>query len=173
MSLSALLHEVRQQAAEQLQQAAALPGGVCFRFDTAGEGSSTADPPGAAVTASGYVQKTVCRTVVSLQHGSFRACETVRQATGDGRPMGRSAQLAAIVPSGARYSYDLIAYVGLETYLRGRRLQDLQEQLVLGQPPITIPLSTLWDQQQKFLFSFLVFCRRRIARVRPTGCCMT
>lgn len=166
MSLSALLHEVRRQAAEQLQQATALPSGVCFRFDTAGEGSSTVHPPGAAVTASGYVQKTVCRTVVSLQHGSFRACETVRQATGDGRPMGRSAQLAAIVPSGARYSFDLIAYVGVETYLRGRRLQDLQEQLVLGQPSITIPLSTLWDQQQKFLFYLGALHRQAAPRLR-------
>jgi hypothetical protein len=166
LSLSALLHEVRRQAAEQLQQAAALPSGVCFRFDTAGEGSSTVHPPGATVTASGYVQKTVCRTVVSLQHGSFRACETVRQATGDGRPMGRSAQLAAIVPSGARYSFDLIAYVGVETYLRGRRLQDLQEQLVLGQPSITIPLSTLWDQQQKFLFYLGALHRQAAPRLR-------
>jgi len=63
--------------------------------------------------------------VVSLQHGRFQACETVRQATEDGRPApGRSAQLAEIVASGARYGFDVIAQVGEETYLHGRSRQE-------------------------------------------------
>jgi hypothetical protein len=162
--LSALLHEVQQQAAEQLLQAASLPANVCFRFDTAREGPGNAEPQAAGAT--GSVQKTVRRTVVSLQHGPFQACETVRQAVGDGRPPSRSAELAGIVAPGARYGYDLIAYVGLETYLRGRRLQDLQEQLALGQPPIKMPLSTLWDQQQKFLFYLGALHRQAAPRLR-------
>ena len=109
--------------------------------------------PDAPTATHGGVQKTVRRTVVSLQHGQFQACETVRQAAGDGRSApGRSAQLGAMVAPGARYGFDLIAHVGVETYLHGRSLQDLQEELARRQPVIDIPRSTLWDQQQKFLF---------------------
>jgi hypothetical protein len=152
LSLSALLQEVCRQARDQLQQAARLPGEVCFSFDAGQEASGTAGPSAAAGTTGG-VQKTVRRTVVSLSHGRFRACETVRQGAGDERSArGRSAQLAGLVPSGARYAFDLIAYVGLETYLRGRRLQDLAEELAHRQPALDVPRSTLWDQQQKFLF---------------------
>ena len=107
----------------------------------------------AATAISGGVQKTVQRTVVSLQHGQFQACETVRRATEEGHHSpGRSTQLAKTVPPGARYAFDLIAHVGLETYLHGRSLQDLCEELAHRHPAIDIALSTLWDQQQKFLF---------------------
>ena len=54
--------------------------------------------------------------------------------------------------SGATYAFDVIAHVGVETYLRGRSLQDIQEELADRRPAIDVPLSTLWDQQQKFLF---------------------
>jgi hypothetical protein len=60
--------------------------------------------------------------------------------------------LAEVVPSGARYAFDLIAHVGLETYLHGHSLQDVREQLACQRPAIEIPTSSLWDQQQKFLF---------------------
>lgn len=152
MSLLALLHEVEQQAREQLQQAAILPAEVRLRFDPARE-ASWIPGPHAPTTPHGGVQKTARRTVVSLEHGRFQACETVRQAAGDGHPVpGRSVRLAKIVPSGARYGFDLIAHVGVETYLHGRSLQDLREELARRRPAIDIPLSTLWDQQQKFLF---------------------
>ena len=152
MSLLTLLEEVRQQARGQLQQAACLPREVCLCFDACQEASGIADPP-AAVGTNGGVQKTVRRTVVSLRYGRFQACETVRQPAGDGRlAPSRSARLAELVPAGARYGFDLIAQVGLETYLRGRRLQDLQEDLAHRQPALDVPRSTLWDQQQKFLF---------------------
>jgi hypothetical protein len=139
-----------------------LPDDVCFRFDTVREGP--VDPQ--APTATCGVQKTIRRTVVSLQHGPFQAHEIVRQAAGDGRPLGRSVQLAGIVAPGARYGYDLIAHVGLETYVRGRSLQDVQEQLALGQPRLEVPLSTLWDQQQKFLFYLGSLHRHAAPRIR-------
>ena len=148
----ALLHQVEQQAREQLRQAAVLPADVRLRFDPARE-TSPMDDPHAPATPCGGVQKTACRTVVSLEHGRFQACETVRHAAGDSGPVpGRSAQLAEIVASGARYGFDLIAHVGVETYLHGRCLKDLREELASRRPAISIPLSTLWDQQQKFLF---------------------
>lgn len=152
MSLSVLLHQVQQQAAEGLYQAATLPAEACFHFDAAEEAAGSGGAPAAGVSGGG-VQKTVRRTVVSLRHGRFQACEIVRQAAGDGRAApGRSAELAEIVPSGARYGFDVIAHVGVQTYLRGRSLQDLREELAHRQPALKLPLSTLWDQQQKFLF---------------------
>jgi hypothetical protein len=152
LSLWALLEEVRQQAGEQLRQAACLPREVCLRFDAAQEAAGIAGPSATAET-NGSVQKTVRRTVVSLRFGRFQACETVRQTAGDGRlAPSHSARLAELVPWGARYGFDLIAQVGLETYLRGRRLQDFREDLAHRQPALDVPLSTLWDQQQKFLF---------------------
>jgi hypothetical protein len=150
LSLSVLLSEVQQRAVTGLQQAAALPAEVCLRFDAARE---TAGAGGSPVAAScGGVRKTTCRTVVSLRHGRFQAYETVRQA-GPGEPASsRSRQLATVVAAGARYGFDLIAHVGIETYVRGRSLQEVREELANGQPSLRIPLSTLWDQQQKFLF---------------------
>jgi hypothetical protein len=88
---------------------------VRLRFDPARE-VSWIPGPHAPTVPHGGVQKTARRTVVSLEHGRFQACETVRQAAGDGcSGPGRSAQLAEIVPSGARYGFDLIAHVGVET----------------------------------------------------------
>jgi hypothetical protein len=120
----------------------------------------------AAAACRGGVPKTVRRTVVSLRHGRFQACETIRHAAVDGRPPGRSVELAGMVASGARYGYDLIAHVGLETYLHGRRLEELQAQLAQGLPTIEIPRSTLWDQQQKFLFYLGVLHRQAAPRLR-------
>jgi hypothetical protein len=42
--------------------------------------------------------------------------------------------------------------VGVESYLRGHSLQDIRHALADHRPAIDIPSSTLWDQQQKFLF---------------------
>ena len=164
MNLSSLLNEIRQQATEQLQQAATLPPNVCFHFDAAREASLLIEAHATVATSGGEqetsgeqetggVQKTIRRTVVSLQHGRFQACETVRQPAANGHsPPGRSVRLAELVPSGGRYSFDLIAHVGTETYLHGRSLEDVREELLRRQPAIDMPLSTIWDQQQKFLF---------------------
>jgi hypothetical protein len=147
--LSVLLFQVQQQAAEDLQQAATLPAEACFRFDAAQEAGGAQAPD----VSCGGVQKTARRTVVSLKQGRFQACETVRHAVGSGGPVSdRSRQLAALVPPGAQYAFDLIAHVGLQTYVRGRSLQELRTELAERQPTLQVPLSTLWDQQQKFLF---------------------
>jgi hypothetical protein len=145
-----------------LQQAAQLPDNVSFDFDPAREEAfrhaashvqDSANPEPTAVV-PGHVVKTVRRTVVTLEHGCFQARETVRQqTTTDGqRVLERSAQLADLVPRGGRYAFDLIVYVGLETYLHGRSLEDVQQTLAERQPAIHVPLSTLWDQQHRFLF---------------------
>ena len=166
MSLAELLSEVQQQAAAVLYQAASLPTEPCFRFDAAQE---TAGNGGRAVpvVGCGGVQKTIRRTVVSLRQGRFQACETVRQALGPGGPVSHhSRQLATVVGPGARYGFDLLAHVGVETYVRGRSLQEVREELAERRPALQIPLSTLWDQQQKFLFYLGVLHRQAIPSLR-------
>lgn len=148
------MHQVQNQETAQLQQASRLPEGVRFCFDPAREtvGSAPGDDADKAEP-RGRVQKTICRTVVSLQHGAFQAHETVRCPSGEEPPVLRhSAQLAELVPSGARYGFDLLAHVGVETFLHGHSLDELREALSARQPAIPIPPSSLWDQQQKFLF---------------------
>lgn len=93
--------------------------------------------------------------VVSLQHGCFQAREVVRHQTQRaGTMLQRSTKLAGLVAKGARYAFDLIAHVGVGSYLRGRSLQDIRQDLADHQPAINIPASTLWEQQQRFLFFF-------------------
>jgi len=175
--LAGLLQQVVQEATEQFQQAARLPDGVRFDFDPQWEDTASfaepshaentvtpntatpntepppAEPPLGAASRS-WVLKTARRTVVSLEHGRFQAREIVRhQTTSAGEHVVQHSQhLAELVPRGGRYGFDLIAYVGLETYLHGRSLQDVQQSLAERQPAVQIPLSSLWDQQQRFLF---------------------
>jgi hypothetical protein len=135
-----LLQQVCGHASGQLQQAAALPSDVWLDFDPAAEESL---PPSEVV-------KTSRRTVIGLA-GRFAAREIVRRRTDDGS-LQRSARLAGLVPRGANYAFDVMTDVGLESWLRGRRLADIQQALANRQPALSIPLSSLYDQQQKFLF---------------------
>ena len=133
---------------EQLKQAADLPDRFRLDFDSAKE--TPADEGSVPV---GPVLKTCRRTVVSLQYGRFQARETIHQPSGaEEGGIHRSAQLAQMVPRGASYAFDVIAHVGVETFLHGRNLEDLHHALAERRPALTIPFSTLWDQAQKFLF---------------------
>jgi tetratricopeptide (TPR) repeat protein len=115
-----------------------------LNFDGADEAPAGVGPAACAVL------KTSCRTVVSLELGCFRARETVHHQ--EGKPVHRSTQLASLAPRGARYGFDLIAHVGVESFLRGHSLQEIRKDLASRPKPVEIPLSTLWDQQRKFLF---------------------
>jgi len=146
------MQHVGRTAADQICEATALPEGLRLDFDPARE----CCVPGIDCAVTGPerpVQKTVCRTVVSLQHGCFQAREIIRQQTHNTDPATeRSVLLANTVARGGRYAFDLIAHVGVESYLRGRSLQEIRQELIDRKPTIDIPLSSLWDQQQKFLF---------------------
>jgi hypothetical protein len=95
-------------------------------------------------TGDGQVQKTTRRQVVTLELHRFGAIEVHRTGTAVGS-LGCSS-LARLVPKGGAYGYDLIAHVGCETFLYGRKLES-----VAGEFP-QIPFSSLYDVQQKFLF---------------------
>ena len=177
MTLAILLQQVVQESSEQFQQAAVLPDDVRLDFDPWREETSqqalskepaAVNPAATRSAVPGLVWKTSRRTVVSLEHGCFQAREIVRQqTTAEGHQvLQRSAQLAELVPRGARYGFDLIAYVGVETYLHGRALEDVQQTLAQRRPALTVPLSSLWDQQQKFLFSLGRLHRRAVPVLR-------
>ena len=134
-----------------MAQTAGLPDGACLDFDPADELSELVENPTEAHNS--HVLKTSQRTVVSLEHGRFQAREIVREETQNGRTfIQRSAQLAGLVAKGSRYAFDLIAHVGVESFLRGRSLQDIGQELACHHRTKSIPSSSLWDQQQKFLF---------------------
>lgn len=94
------------------------------------------------------VQKTTCRQVVTLELSSFRAVDVVR--TAGNHQVRHSPRLAALVPKGGKYGYDLIAQVGTQTFLEGRGLQNVAAEL----RPLGIPFSSLHDIALKFLYYF-------------------
>ncbi len=133
-----------------------------MNFDIADEA-----PLGVGATA-GHVLKTSCRTVVSLELGCFRAREIVRQQ--EGQQVHHSTQLASLVPPGARYGFDLIAHVAVESFLRGHSLQDIHKDLARRPNPLKVPLSTLWDLQRKFLFYLGHLHQQAAASIRQYLC---
>lgn len=147
------MRQVCQASTRELQQEAALPQDVRLDFDPAHEEQ---DLGTTSEGAASHVLKTSKRTVVSLQEGRFQAREIVRRQPHDDSERSsliqRSMQLACLVPPSARYGFDLIAHVGIESYLRGHSLQEIRRDLADRPSSIDIPSSSLWDQQQKFLF---------------------
>jgi len=133
LKTAALVQQLRV-AYQQTLEKEHVPDGVCHRFDEAPCGS--------------LVEKTKRRHVVTLKLEQFQAIEVVR-TTGQKKPARVDSPLCDLVPKGNTYGYDLIAYVGCETFLRGRKLEDVARDL-----PRSIPLSSLFDLQHKFLFYF-------------------
>jgi len=98
-----------------------------------------------------YVQKTTRRTVVSLNFSKFQAKEVIREDKKKALPL-HCPELAALVPSGARYAYDLIAFVGRKSYLEGCKLNSIHDEIINHHRLPHIPFSSLYDLQRKFLF---------------------
>jgi hypothetical protein len=110
-----------------------IPDGLCHRFDEPAEEGTR-------------VQKTTSRKVVTLGLSAFRTVEVVRATSG--HQCLRSPLLTGLVPKGGKYGYDLIAHVGLQTFLQGRELQDVATEL----RPLAVPFSSLHDLSMKFLY---------------------
>ena len=121
-----------------------IPGGLCHRFDQ-------------PATEGMRVQKTVRRQVVTWELSGFQSLEVVR--TGHDHQVRRSPRLAALVPKGGKYGYDLIARVGVQTFLEGRALQAVAAEL----RPLNIPFSSLHDMALKFLYYFGLLHQRYAA----------
>lgn len=107
------------------------------------------------------VQKTVLREVVTLRFGRMPVREVIRKSKSQNRSAGPA--LADLVPPGGSYGYDLICHVGVETFLKGRLLQDVAWELAA----LEIPLSSFFDLQHKFLFYLGHLHRQAARRLRP------
>jgi hypothetical protein len=110
------------------------------------------------------VQKTRRRQVVTLKYGTFQAREVVRdKKTADGqKEVARSSQLAQIVAPGCRYGFDVVALVGWESFVLGRRIREMQYDLQERSPAIDLPASSLDALRRRFLF-YLGQVHRRAA----------
>jgi len=81
------------------------------------------------------VQKTIRRTIVTLQHGCFHTHERVLFCPAGCRyPNGtlvtrRAESMNDLVPIGANYGYDLEVYVGMERFIRHRQREEIQSAL--------------------------------------------
>ena len=76
-----------------------------------------------------HVRKTTRRQVVTLGLSRFTAVAVIREA-GQQEQAGRPVSpLQSLVAKGGRYGYDLIALVGWQTFVKGRTLQDVAEDL--------------------------------------------
>ena len=156
MSISILVQELRDGCVADAQTAAGLPARARYRFDRDTTGGETTERPL-------IILKTTRRQVVSLRFSRFESQEVVRQERShEGHVTHHSPQLAAIVPQGGHYAYDLIAHVGVESLLHGRKLQDLAKDLAA----LHIPFSSLYDLQQKFMFYFGHLHRQSAPRIR-------
>jgi len=142
--VAALLNEVVALAKREVEEMPGPPAGARYHFDREkAEGQARLRP----------VTKTVRRTVVSLRYSQFEALEVVRKGQeGSAVAACRSPELAAIVPPGQRYAYDLVAYVGIETFLGHRPLQEVDEELCKRCRGVGLPFSSLHEMQLKFLF---------------------
>ena len=140
---------------DQIKTAGELPDDVEYFFDELNQLESLAgNVSEGEMTCPTTVYKTRCRTVVTLKHGRFSAREVVRQKTaesGETQPI-PSCELARLVAPGCRYGYDLVAHVGLESFLFGRRLQGIHENLRAEGLSIDIPTSSLDELRRRFLF---------------------
>ena len=137
---------------DQLKTAGELPEGVEYIFDELDLLEHQTDGV-FKENSSTTVRKTHRRTVVTLKYGTFSACEVVRQRkTQDPKPSIPSSELAQLVAPGCRYGYDVVAHVGLESFVHGRRLEEIQQNLTERKPPIHLPTSSLDELRRRFLF---------------------
>lgn len=146
------MQELRDSCLEEVETAAGLPDHATYNFDQDSAASTVAE-------CAATVLKTTCRQVVSLRFSRFESHEVVRR---EGGRACRSPQLASVVPKGGRYAYDLISYVGRESLLRGRKLQDIAVDLA----ELQIPFSSLYDLQRKFLFYLGHLHRQSAPKIR-------
>ena len=107
-------------------------------------------PPCPSCFGPTLIQKSVPRNVVTLEHGSFIACETIRVCAARCRnPSGalvtlRSESYSRRAPPGSIFGYDVEVFVGLERFVHHRQREEIIADLVKkGVTPSTGEVSTL------------------------------
>lgn len=110
------------------------------------------------------IQKTRRRTVLTLAGGAFVAKEVIK-ACGACAEVFTSAALAHLVPPRKRYGYDLIVYVGLARYLRGKQREEIGAEL-LEHFALTISTASLSNLCDRFLDHLDALHRARAPALR-------
>jgi hypothetical protein len=155
--MAELLQDLLRTGQDHAHHLGTLPAGAVYTFDRLAEEvqAGQALPP---------MIKTRLRKVVSLRFGTLFCREVIRQGEQAGRatPSG----LERLVAKGMRYAYDVIAYVGVEYYLHGNTLEDIRQELRQREPPVIVPLSSLYDIGGYFLYLFGQLHRRRASQLR-------
>lgn len=136
-----------KQAIEEISQ---LPDNASYSFDE-------------DQCCSKVLKTTFRHKVVSLEYSKFQAREKVRRFPKD-------TSLAIIVPKGSNYGYDIISAVGVGSFIEGRKLSDIKEELETQIANFNIPYSSLYDQQRKFLFYFGELHRASTPLIRDYLC---
>lgn len=159
LQVAEILQDALNAASERLRQSATLPPQAVYTFDQPAEQcpEDATLPP---------VVKTRRRTVVSLRFGVVRCREVCRRAEGQTQPL--PSGLGSFAPVGMRCAYDLIAHVGVEYYLHGNTLGRIQEELRQRSPAVPVPLSSLYDICDYFLYLFGQLHLRRAGQLRET-----
>ena len=117
------------------------------------------------------VQKTVPREIVTLLHNRFRARERVLVCPrGCKHPNGkavthRDQTLAALVPPGANYGYDVEVYVGMERFARHRQREEIRSALI-EEHSIPISSSEISVLAHRFLTHIEALHKYRADRIR-------
>ena len=164
-----LIHE----RVDQIKRSGQLPEGAQYTFDELKRIESdngTTHDECQTIQVSTTVLKTTGRTVVTLRHGTFAARHVVRKTKaqdGATQPL-HSSQLARLVAPRCKYGYDLLAHVGLESFLHGRRLEEIQKDLQQRSPSILIGISSLDDLRRRFLFYLGKVHREAVSPLRKS-----
>lgn len=116
------------------------------------------------------MQKTVQRHGATLSHGTFRVRETVRVcASGcrhEGSPVGcRHEALNSLLPPGSVVGYDVMAYVGLERFVRHRQREEIRASLE-HEHGIVISAGEVSDLGRRFLVYLGALHRRKAPALR-------
>jgi len=140
---------------DQIKASGTLPGDAEYLFDELDQLEGlTGEVSEDEMTCPTTVRKTRRRKVVTLKYGRFFAREVVREKkteSGETQPV-PSCDLARLVAPGCQYGYDVVAHVGLESFLFGRRLQEIQQNLQADEPSLHLPTSSLDELRRRFLF---------------------
>jgi hypothetical protein len=156
--MSELLNNIKSKTSDEIAKLSVLVDDVTYTFDQ--EEFSINDGN------LGQILKTSERTVVSLNHSVFNAKSIIRKNNEKESQSYKVPSLTIIVPSSARYSFDIITEVGIKSYLEGHKLGDIQEQLRERNSKLNIPLSSLYDQQRKFLYYFGALHRQSAPKIK-------
>ena len=104
------------------------------------------------------------RIIHTLAFGSFVAYEQILEGSNDGPPR-HSETVRRLVPPHCRYGYDLIVFCGLELYLHGRQVEEIQSR-IHQQSAVKIAASTVQVLGYKFLKYLGRLHRRSVPAIR-------